>query len=81
MMRNKYLKWKLNLKKKYSALKLINNFAAGTTHCKVIKVRVSAHSFEIGTGHMLLVLRGTGKLSTSSTSEKDPFSDLGDFKV
>ena len=61
MMRNKYLKWKLNLKKKYSALKLINNFDAGTAHCEVIKVRVSAHSFEIGTGHMLLVLRGTGK--------------------
>ena len=35
---------------------VINNFAAGTTHCEVIKVRVSAHSFEFGTGHMLLVL-------------------------
>ena len=81
MMRNKYLKWKLNLKKKYSALKLINIFDAGTTHCEVIKVRVSAHSFEIGTGQTLLVLGGTEKLSTSSTSEKDPFSDLGDFKV
>ena len=61
--------------------RVINNFAAGTTHCEVIIVWVSAHSFEIGTGHMLLVLRGPGKLSTSSTSEKDPFSDLGDFKV
>ena len=81
MTRNKYLKWKLNLKKKYSALKLINNFDAGTAHCEVIKVRVSAHSFEIGTAHMLLVLGGTEKLSTSSTIEKDPFSDLGDFKV
>ena len=41
---------------------VINNFAAGTTHCEVIKVRVSAHSFEIGTGHMLLVLGGTGNV-------------------
>ena len=40
---------------------------------------MSAHSFEIGTGHMLLALEGAGKLSTGSTSEKDPFSDLGDY--
>ena len=43
---------------------------------------MSAHSFKIGTGHMLLALGGTtGKLSTNSNSEKDPFSNLGDYKV
>jgi hypothetical protein len=42
---------------------------------------VSAQSFEIGAGRMLLALGGTGKLLTSSTSEKDPFSDLRDYKV